>query len=508
MRKTLYCFTHDLRLADNQLLQDAVDQSHEIAFIYVVDPLWFKPTNYQQLPMGAIRWQFTCQALRDLEVQLQSYGHVLNVVLGSPVNALTSLLKYAGFDTLAMANPIGLFERHQRNTVLKAHSRVALLTDWSHTLYTPAQLRSAQALPDKQQGWKSFSYFRKKVEKAGVLPFVAQAFNVQSFNARPVKSVDIESVIADKQSLSLLTQTQRVSLCQRDAAHPQDPIPCQADIGQPDKIQPSDSQSSNSHPSERQLNNRQLNHSPYQYRGGETAGWQHMLDYFASGAASTYKNTRNALDGRFNSTGFSPYLGIGNISPRQIYYHLKQYEQDHGVNESTYWIYFELLWREYFQWLALMLEQRLFRFRGLARSAPLTSFFPERFAKWCQGNTPYVIVNACMQQLNSTGFMSNRGRQLVASCLVNELGIDWRYGAAYFQQQLIDYDVASNWGNWQYIAGVGVDPRGGRHFNLQKQTQMFDPDGVFIETWQGRGDGASLDSVDMVDWPIMPEGER
>lgn len=98
--------------------------------------------------------------------------------------------------------------------------------------------------------------------------------------------------------------------------------------------------------------------------------------------------------------------------------------------------------------------------------------------------------------------MSNRGRQIVASCLVNELGIDWRYGAAYFQEMLIDYDTASNWGNWQYIAGVGVDPRGGRHFDIAKQTRIFDPDNAFINKWQGQYEQAALDSIDAADWPI------
>ncbi len=101
--------------------------------------------------------------------------------------------------------------------------------------------------------------------------------------------------------------------------------------------------------------------------------------------------------------------------------------------------------------------------------------------------------------------MSNRGRQLVASCLVHELGLDWRYGAAYFESQLIDYDVASNWGNWQYLAGVGADPRGSRQFNLEKQTQMYDPNHEFIDKWDGHCDGERLDNVDMVDLLIAME---
>ena len=108
-----------------------------------------------------------------------------------------------------------------------------------------------------------------------------------------------------------------------------------------------------------------------------------------------------------------------------------------------------------------------------------------------------------MKELNATGFLSNRGRQIVASCLVNELAIDWRYGAAYFEQQLLDYDVGSNWGNWQYLAGVGADPRGKRHFDLEKQTKQFCPDGLYINKWQASNPILYLDSVDAVDWPIV-----
>jgi len=107
-----------------------------------------------------------------------------------------------------------------------------------------------------------------------------------------------------------------------------------------------------------------------------------------------------------------------------------------------------------------------------------------------------------MKQLNATGYLSNRGRQLVASCFVHELGLDWRHGAAYLEQQLIDYDVASNWGNWQYLAGVGADPRGHRRFDLQKQAQIYDPDNQFVQRWAGGQTLQPLDSVDAADWPI------
>lgn len=242
---------------------------------------------------------------------------------------------------------------------------------------------------------------------------------------------------------------------------------------------------------------------PCLFTGGEQAGLEHARQYFSSTLASEYKQTRNGLDGMDYSTKFSPWLAHGCLSPKNIYAMLKRYERLKGANESTYWIYFELLWREYFYWYARRHKRQLFRFGGLRNQAPLTSFYAHRFQLWKRGKTPFPIVNACMHQLNETGYMSNRGRQLVASCLVHELGLDWRYGAAYFESQLVDYDVASNWGNWQYLAGVGADPRGSRQFNLEKQTEMYDPHMEFIDRWQGRCAGAHLDSVDMVDWPIV-----
>ncbi|MEM0515394.1 DASH family cryptochrome [Pseudoalteromonas sp. YIC-827] len=212
---------------------------------------------------------------------------------------------------------------------------------------------------------------------------------------------------------------------------------------------------------------------------------QALSAYFSTRAASTYKQTRNALHGDKFSTGLSPWLANGSLSARQVYSALLAYEQRCGANESTYWVYFELLWREYFQWLALKQGRSLFVFKGMSHTAPKTSFYPERYQAWCHGNTEFELVNALMHQLNTSGWMSNRGRQIVASCFVNELELDWRYGAAYFEHHLIDYDVASNYGNWQYIAGVGADPRGGRHFNIAKQTELFDPDGQFIKRYGG-----------------------
>ena len=238
------------------------------------------------------------------------------------------------------------------------------------------------------------------------------------------------------------------------------------------------------------------------FSGGARHAQAHLRDYLKQRLPSQYKVVRNALDGWENSTKFSPWLAAGCLSAKQVFVAIDQYERDVESNESTYWIKFELLWREYFQWYAHAQQQRLFKLEGIKGQATLTSFYPERFQRWCNGNTPFPLVNACMRQLNQTGYMSNRGRQVVASCFVNELGLDWRYGAAYFEQQLIDYDVASNWGNWQYLAGVGADPRGKRHFDINKQAATYDPEGAFTRRWRGDTQVTALDSIDAADWPI------
>ncbi|MGR5063844.1 DASH family cryptochrome [Photobacterium sp. DNB22_13_2] len=238
------------------------------------------------------------------------------------------------------------------------------------------------------------------------------------------------------------------------------------------------------------------------FDGGETAALKHLERYFTSNAPSRYKLTRNELDGWENSTKFSPWLALGCLSANRILKHLSQYEKDIECNESTQWIKFELLWREYFQWYAHSYGSKLYTYSGITSTQLHTAFYPERFRRWCEGNTPYPIVNALMNQLRRAGYISNRGRQIAASCLVNELSVDWRYGAAYFEEHLIDYDTASNWGNWQYIAGVGADPQQGRHFNLLKQTELYDPNEEFIRRWDGNNHDGRIDSVDAADWPI------
>jgi deoxyribodipyrimidine photo-lyase len=127
---------------------------------------------------------------------------------------------------------------------------------------------------------------------------------------------------------------------------------------------------------------------------------------------------------------------------------------------------------------------KMFQLHGWKNAQEVPNRVDERlFQAWINGETGDEFVDANMRELKLTGFMSNRGRQNVASYFVHELKLDWRLGAAYFEQQLIDYDASSNWGNWAYVAGVGNDPRENRVFNTEKQAQQYDPKQMYRKLW-------------------------
>ncbi|MFE8035432.1 FAD-binding domain-containing protein [Thiohalocapsa marina] len=126
--------------------------------------------------------------------------------------------------------------------------------------------------------------------------------------------------------------------------------------------------------------------------------------------------------------------------------------------------------------------RRLYRAAGLS-SLPPPAHDAAAFRRWCLGCSGQALVDAGMRELAATGYLSNRMRQIVASFLIHDLACDWRAGAAWFESQLIDYDVYSNQGNRLYIAGRGTDPRGGRRFDPLKQAREHDPDGSYRHRW-------------------------
>ena len=161
---------------------------------------------------------------------------------------------------------------------------------------------------------------------------------------------------------------------------------------------------------------------------------------------------------------------------------LQKAERKKGANESTYWLYFELLWRDFFHLTMRETGSRLFRSNGLKEGQYTWKTDQLAVERWIKGKTGVPFVDAFMNEIRETGWMSNRGRQIVASYLIHELKQDWRIGAQYFEQQLIDHDVASNYGNWAFIAGVGNATRTPR-FDPVFQQQRYDPNENFTKRW-------------------------
>ena len=154
-----------------------------------------------------------------------------------------------------------------------------------------------------------------------------------------------------------------------------------------------------------------------------------------------------------------------------------------GENKSTYWIIFELLWREFFYWHYQRHTNLYFSKNGIKDTAEFNPVKSYSFTELREiSNHPFFL--ACLNELESTGFLSNRVRQIFASVWINDLELPWLSGAKLFEEQLIDYDVYSNYGNWMYLAGVGVDPRGKRYFNVKKQLEIYDKENEYITLWK------------------------
>lgn len=228
------------------------------------------------------------------------------------------------------------------------------------------------------------------------------------------------------------------------------------------------------------LNILQINHY---IQPGETAALKHLKNYlFSNQLAKTYKDTRNGMLDFNDSTKFSAYLSIGALSVRRIMNEVKKYEVNYVKNDSTYWIYFELLWRDYFYFVHKKYDNRIFNQEGLTQYhhiSPNQHFM----TAWKEGKTGYPLIDANMRQLVQTGYMSNRGRQNVANFFTKFLNQDWRIGAAFFESYLIDYDVSSNTLNWLYNAGLGNDPRENRMFNYITQGERYDKNCKYLDAF-------------------------
>jgi deoxyribodipyrimidine photo-lyase len=422
-------FRNDLRLHDNETLTKAVNTCDTLIPLYIFDVRQFQFTNFGFKKTGVFRTQFLLESVTNLRNNLQAIGANLIVRVGIPENILPQLCKQYNVKTVYFSKEVTPDEIKVEDNVEKELIKINVNWNdvWTSTLLTKDDLPFC--IPKMPN---IFTAFKNNVEKNCT---IANCIPAPTHINIPT-DIDAEEI----PTIERLLHTTYITVDKRAAI---------------------------------------------QFVGGETKGLQRLHTYlWERNCLPTYFETRNGLIGEDYSTKFSAWLALGCLSPRMIHQEVKKYETERIKNKSTYWLVFELLWRDFFRFQAQKNYTNLFKEAGFNDASKIKNKFDtEKLNQWIQGKTGTYFVDANMNELRLTGFMSNRGRQIVASYLVNDLKVNWLMGAEYFESQLIDYDVCSNYGNWAYIAGVGNDPRPDRYFNIEKQAATYDPNKEYRNLW-------------------------
>lgn len=422
MKRAIYWFRNDLRIEDNEAFSKAAQSCDELLPVYILDKTLLEDQQFGIERIGAFRVKFLLESLADLKEALKKIGSDLHFVIGDTVEEILKLKNDFQCDQL-FAQRASTYEESILEQGISKNIESTFI--WGETLYHLDDLPiDLNELPD------SFTVFRKLVEK----------------KSKVRECIEAPLLIKSPKGFG-------------------NPLPSLTSLGFEDVK-----------PDERIV---------LHFKGGTKPATDRLNYYlWETELLSNYKKTRNGLIGGDYSSKFSPWIAHGSLSPRQIYWEVKKFERYVQKNSSTYWLVFELIWRDYFHFVALKFGSKIYQRSGITGEEKLEWGSSKLFHLWSNGRTKEPFVDANMNEMNATGFMSNRGRQNVASYLMHDMGIDWRLGAAYFEKMLIDYDPCSNYGNWIYIAGVGNDPRGGRQFNLSRQKEMYDPEGTYQKLWQ------------------------
>lgn len=423
----LVWFRNDLRVQDNNSLFEACKKAEKVIGVYCLDPRQFEVNKHGFKKTEKFRAKFLLETLRDLKNNLEDLNIPLYIFHDIPENVLPNLIKEHSISSIFLQKE-WTPDEVAINTNLKNLPSFASV-NWTETydqfLFHPSDI----PYPDFNKIPEVFTEFRKKCEKESKI--------------RPCVSVSA----MPKENFFETSKT----------------IPSLEDLG---------------------LESFKLHkNSAFPFRGGEKAALKRIENYFfETENLSEYKKTRNGLIGESYSSKLSAWLANGSISARTIYWEVQNYEREICKNEDTYWLIFELIWRDYFKYISLKHGEKIFKLNGILGKEYEWKVNDKAFREWTNGNTREPFVNANMIELQKTGFMSNRGRQNVASYWAKEWEQDWRIAAKYFESMLIDYDVHSNYGNWMYNAGVGNDPRD-RKFNIKRQADMYDAKGTYQKLW-------------------------
>lgn len=429
-KRVILWFRNDLRLHDNEALIDALDAGGTIFPVYVFDDRVFKgKTKYGFQKTGVFRAKFILESVLDLKKSLQDLGSDLIIRTGHPEEVLTDLAKELKTSWIFCNRERTSEELKVQDTLERNLWSIGQEIRFSRgkMLYYTSDLPfPVTHTPD------IFTHFRKEVEK---IVQVREPFSVPESIHTDLEAVDFGE----------MPELEDFGFKKNDI----------------DK-----------------LSGKLLN-------GGESEGVKRLQNYvWETDHVARYKDTRNEMLGMDYSSKFSAYLAQGCLSPKLIFHEIQKYESSRVKNESTYHLFFELLWRDFFRLMGKKHGDPIFLKGGIKGEVrPELKDDLALFKIWSQGRTGIPFIDAAMRELNTTGFMSNRARQNVASFLVNDLHINWQIGAEYFESLLIDYDPCSNWGNWNYISGVGNDPRENRHFNVILQAKRYDANGCFVKHW-------------------------
>ncbi len=413
----LVWFRNDLRIHDNEILLEATRKADKVLPVYCFDPYYFKNTASGNPKTGNFRAKFLIESVADLRKNLQSLGSDLIIRIGNPSEILPQLAEQYSVNEVYHHREVAYEETNISEEVETALWKIKLNLKHfiGHTLYHKEDLPfPIKDIPD------SFSTFKKKVERdSNVRPCVATPEVIHSFT------------IIDAGELPTLQQ-----------------------LGLEEPVEDT--------------------RATIHFAGGETAGLERMNTYFSTISQSNAVKARN---GSVEHSKLSPWLALGCISPRQVYWEVMK-NAHHIPNADM--LVLELLWRDYFRF---MFKKHGQKFYAAETATVETSEQTELFEHWKNGTTGVPFVDASMHKLNATGYINNYSRQMVAGYLVRDLELNWKKGAAYFEEKLIDYSPASNWGNWAYIAGMATDARDSRYFNIGKQSRELETKGVFVDTW-------------------------
>lgn len=430
-RRAIVWFRQDLRLGDNEALVEALAHAYEVLPVYVFDIRLFKEKDDLGFPkLGPHRAQFILESVKDLQRSLKSLGSDLIVRIGKP-----------------------------EEEILKIASSVRSSWVFCNRERTPKEVAVQDAL--EQNLWsvgQELRYSRgKMLFHTGDLPFPIQHTpdTFGQFKKEVERYVDIrEPFERPKASFNFLMVDVDPGI-----------MPALKDLGYPGFT------------ADPRLD--------FSFKGGERYGLERLRNFvWESGGIENYKDGKEELSGLNATTKLSPYLAQGCISPKQVYAEIKRYEKQHGPSKSSEALFLSLMYRDFLRLMVKKHGNTVFDKGGFQGNTDLEwSDDLNGFRDWQEGSTGVPLIDAAMQELNQTGYISNRARQNVAAYLVHEMKINWQFGAAYFESMLIDYDVCSNWVNWNIVAGIGTDPREDIKLNPEAQTIKYDPQHEYIDTW-------------------------